>query len=73
MPWPAVPRPPQPPLDHATLKHIVAVLTERLRAVEIYGAGGCPTCRDSELRGAVHLLQEMLTGTRRGGLGTSGT
>jgi hypothetical protein len=59
-----VPRPPPSPLDRATLEHVLAVLAERLQAVEIYGAGGCPTCRDSELRGALHTLREMLPSGR---------
>jgi hypothetical protein len=53
------PRPPPPPLDRATLNHAVAVLEERLRAVEAYGAGGCPTCHDAELRGAIARFQEL--------------
>lgn len=59
-----VPRPPPPPLDRATLEYVLGVLAERLRGVEIYGAGGCPTCHDSELRAALHTLGEMLRGAR---------
>ncbi len=54
-----VPRKAPPPLDRATLEYLIAVLTQRLQAVEVYGAGGCPTCRDSELRGALHALGEL--------------
>lgn len=28
-------------------------------AVETYGAGGCPTCHDAELRAAIALLREF--------------
>jgi hypothetical protein len=56
--WPA---PPQ--LDSETLKYAVDVLTDRLRAVETYGAGGCPSCHDAELRGAIAKLRE-LAGTK---------
>ena len=31
-----------------------------LHAVEVYGAGGCPTCRDAELRGALRVVRELL-------------
>ena len=42
-----------PPLDKATLEYVVHVLQERLDAVVAYGAGGCPTCHEAELRSAV--------------------
>jgi hypothetical protein len=54
-----LPRPPPPPLDRATLNHALAVLEERLRAVETYGAGGCPTSHDAELRGALATLRTL--------------
>ena len=56
---PLVPRPPSPPLDPVTLAYVAQVLTERLEAVEIYGEGGCPTCHDGELRGAIHTVQTL--------------
>lgn len=46
-------------LDRATLIYAAAVLRERLDAVVTYGAGGCPTCHDAELRGAIAKLEEM--------------
>jgi hypothetical protein len=56
-------KPPPPPLDHRTLLYVVKVLEERLRAVETYGAGGCPTCHDAELRAAIARLRELSTAT----------
>jgi hypothetical protein len=57
---PRIPRPPPPQLDTVTLASVEQVLTERLKAVEIYGApGGCPTCHDGELRGAILTVREM--------------
>jgi len=47
------------PLDRATLDYAVEVLQERLAAVEVYGAGGCPTCHDAELRGSIAKLREL--------------
>lgn len=52
------PRPP-PPLDAPTLEHAAGLLEERLRAVETYGAGGCRTCHDAELRAAIAKLREL--------------
>jgi hypothetical protein len=57
---PRPPPPPPPPLDATTLEFALNLLAERLHAVEIYGAGGCPTCHDSELRGALARLRELL-------------
>jgi len=56
-----------PPLDLATLKHIVTLLRERIAAVQTYGAGGCPTCHDGELRGALAELEGLVAGPRRPG------
>jgi len=42
-----------------TLKHVVQMLRERAAAVETYGAGGCPTCHDAELRGAIAVLEGL--------------
>ena len=51
---PSIVRPPPPSLDAVTLAHVEQVLAERLNPVEIYGApGGCPSCHDGELRGAI--------------------
>jgi hypothetical protein len=55
-----MPRPAPPPrLDKPTLDYAIRTLEERLRAVETYGAGGCPTCHDAELRGALATLRVM--------------
>jgi hypothetical protein len=49
-----------PPLDPVTLAYLERVLTERLSAVEIYGApGGCPVCHDGELRGAILKVRQL--------------
>jgi len=55
---PLAPRP-SPPIDPTTLKHVVQLLRERAAAVETYGAGGCPTCHDAELRGAIAMLESL--------------
>jgi len=47
------------PLDPASLLHATARLEARLDAVVTYGAGGCPTCHDAELRSAIALLKAM--------------
>ncbi|HTP27239.1 MAG TPA: hypothetical protein VMK12_16505, partial [Anaeromyxobacteraceae bacterium] len=62
-----MPRPSRPPptrLDSETLKYARDVLTDRLRAVETYGAGGCPSCHDAELRGAIAKLRELAEATK---------
>jgi hypothetical protein len=46
-------------LDPKTLDTVEAMLRERLRAVETYGAGGCPSCRDAELRAAIATVREL--------------
>ncbi len=57
---PRIVRPRPPPLDPVTLAYVERVLAERLKTVEIYGApGGCPTCHDGELRGAILTVREM--------------
>ncbi len=61
---PRPPRPSPPQLDPETLTYAAEVLTDRLRAVETYGAGGCPNCHDAELRGAIAKLRE-LAGAKR--------
>lgn len=55
---------PIPPLDGPTLAFAIEKLEERLRAVEVYGAGGCPTCHDAELRGALARLRELQAAAR---------
>lgn len=52
--------PPGPTFDRATLEHAIAALEQRLHVVATYGAGGCPTCHDAELRGAIVLLRGLL-------------
>lgn len=54
-----IPKPPVPRLDPATLDHVLRLLTERLDAVVTYGAGGCPTCHDAELRAAIGLVRGL--------------
>jgi hypothetical protein len=49
----------QPALDAATLLQAVSRLEARLDAVVTYGAGGCPTCHDAELRSAIATLKVM--------------
>lgn len=58
------PKPPPPPLDPKTLAYVVHLLTERLDAVVAYGAGGCPTCHDAELRGVIARLKELVVSPR---------
>jgi len=48
-------------LDAATVREIARLLDERVRAVEVYGAGGCPTCHDGEARAFLGRLQRMVT------------
>ncbi|MBK9517972.1 MAG: hypothetical protein IPO09_11550 [Anaeromyxobacter sp.] len=47
-------------LDHPTLEHAILQLEARLQAVVTYGAGGCPTCHDAELRGGIAILRRLL-------------
>ncbi len=47
-------------LDHPTIEHTIKLLEDRLLAVTTYGAGGCPTCHDAELRGAIALLRRLV-------------
>jgi len=57
---PRIARPPPTSLDAITLAYVEQVLAERLKTVEIYGApGGCPSCHDGELRGAILTVGEM--------------
>jgi hypothetical protein len=60
-------RQPPPPVDPATLEHVLRLLTERLDAVVTYGAGGCPSCHDAELRGAIAIIRGLLPATAAAG------
>ncbi len=46
--------------DPATLEQVIRLLDDRLQAVVTYGAGGCPTCHDAELRSAIVVLRRLL-------------
>lgn len=48
-----------PPLDAATLLHLARLLEDRLQAVVTYGAGGCRSCHDAELRGAIVTIKRL--------------
>ena len=61
---PRPPRPP-PPLDKSTIDYLIVLLEERLGAVVTYGAGGCPTCHDAELRGAIARLRTLASAVGR--------
>lgn len=51
----------RPDLDRATLEHAITALEKRLEAVATYGAGGCPTCHDAELRVAIAFLRRLVS------------
>jgi hypothetical protein len=53
-------------LDRPTVEHVLRLLEDRLEAVATYGAGGCPTCHDAELRGAILLLRRIAIPTEQG-------
>jgi len=55
--------PEQPRLDAATVREVVRRLEERLKAVEVYGAGGCPTCHDGEARAFLGRLRKLVGAT----------
>jgi hypothetical protein len=59
VPWPYGRSAVSAPLDPTTLREIVRLLDERVRQVETYGAGGCPTCHEAELRAAVARLRAL--------------
>jgi len=46
-------------LDVATFCEVARRLEVRLKAVEVYGAGGCPTCHDGEAQAFVTLLRRL--------------
>jgi len=58
------PKPPIPSPDTATLDHVIRLLAGRLDAVVTYGAGGCPTCHDAELRGEIAIVRSLLPPAR---------
>ena len=49
-------------LDPNTVREVARRLEERLRVVEIYGAGGCPTCHDGEARSFAVRLRRLIEG-----------
>jgi hypothetical protein len=51
------------PSNAVTLAYVEQVLAERLKTVEIYGVpGGCPSCHDGELRGAILKVRQLREG-----------
>jgi hypothetical protein len=46
-------------LHGPTLRVAIRKLEYRLNAVATYGAGGCPTCHDAELRSAIAMLKQI--------------
>lgn len=46
-------------LHGPTLRAAIKKLEDRLDALVTYGAGGCPTCHDAELRSAIATLKQM--------------
>ena len=59
-------RPAPPPLDTATLEYALKLLAERLHAVAVYGAGGCPTCHEAEARAFLVRLREFADSLKLG-------
>ena len=47
-------------LDAVTLRAVSGLLEERIQAVEVYGAGGCPICHDGEARAFLGRLRRLL-------------
>jgi hypothetical protein len=47
-------------IDAGTVKHVITLLEDRLKTVARYGAGGCPTCHDAELRGAIAIVRRLV-------------
>ncbi|GEJ56599.1 hypothetical protein [Anaeromyxobacter diazotrophicus] len=48
-----------PALDRATVLEIIRLLAKRLDEVKVYGAGGCPTCRDAEAGAFLAALRKL--------------
>ena len=55
-------RPEPPRLDLPTVREVARRLEERLKAVEVYGAGGCPTCHEAEARAFAAQLRRLAQG-----------
>ena len=52
------------PLDQATLKHVVALIEERIRELDRHGPPnargyGCAACKDAELHRLVAVLKDQ--------------
>ena len=60
--------PTQPALHLETVEALLRLLEERIHVVEIYGAGGCPTCHEGEARGFAFRLRGLLTATHGKGM-----
>ena len=60
-------QPNQPALHRATVEALLRLLEERIRVVEIYGAGGCPTCHEGEARGFAFRLRGILSSSHGNG------
>lgn len=41
------------------VREVVHRPEERLKAVEVYGAGGCPVCHEAEFRAFAALLRRL--------------
>lgn len=50
---------PKVTVDLPTLREVERCIEQRLAELETYGAGGCPTCRDAELRGILVRLRAL--------------
>lgn len=57
--WPRPSNAKPVPLDPATLRELARMLAKRLDEVKIYGAGGCPTCRDAEANAFLAQLRRL--------------
>lgn len=63
---PAWPREPSSNVlfDLPTLREVVRRIDQRLAQLDTYGAGGCPTCHDAELRALLARVREMASTPR---------
>ncbi len=50
--------------DLPTLREVVRRIDQRLTQLDTYGAGGCPTCHDAELRALLARVREMVSTPR---------